>query len=243
MTMHTSTITRTRTRIRTTTPTRIRTILTTPMITDPALTLHRWLSPSYPVGAFAYSHGIEGAVAEGWVHDTPSTADWIRDVLSHGAGHNDAILLAAAYHATPETLPEIAELATALAPSASRRTETLQQGAAFAATTAAVHDLDIPSMPYPVPLGRAARLMDLPLELTLRLFLQAFAANLTSAAIRLVPLGQTDGQRIQLSLQPLCEALAHEALPGDLDSLGSCALLSDIAAMRQEALTTRLFRS
>ncbi|KAA2313210.1 urease accessory protein UreF [Pseudooceanicola sediminis] len=213
------------------------------MITDPALTLHRWLSPAYPVGAYAYSHGIEGAVADGWITGATSARDWISDVLGHGAGRNDAILLAAAFHATPGALPGIADLAAALAPSASRRLETVQQGAAFAATTADVHDIDLPAMPYPVALGRAAHLMDLPLELTLRLFLQAFVANLASAAIRLVPLGQTDGQRIQLALQPLCEALAHEALPGDLDSLGSSALLSDIAAMRQEALTTRLFRS
>lgn len=222
------------------------TTMITPMTISAALTLHRWLSPSYPVGAYAYSHGIEGAVAEGWIVDCATAQGWIGDVLCHGAGRNDAILLAAAYHLHLDDtadLSDIADLATALAPSASRRLETLQQGASFAATTAGVHDFDLPPMPYPVALGRAARLMDLPLDLTLQLFLQAFVANLTSAAIRLVPLGQTDGQRIQLALQPRCEALAHETLPGDLDSLGSSAILSDIAAMRQEALTTRLFRS
>lgn len=214
-----------------------------PMTTDPALILHRWLSPAYPVGAFAYSHGIEAAVAEGWIVDAVTAGDWITDVLTHGAGRNDAILLAAAFHAETSALPEIAELAMALAPSASRRLETEAQGAAFAATTAEIHGLTLPAMPYPVALGRAARLMGLPLDLTLRLFLMAFASTLTSAAIRLVPLGQTDGQRILSGLEQLCETLAQEARSGDLDGLGSRAVLSDIAAMRQEALTTRIFRS
>lgn len=212
--------------------------------TDPALILHRWLSPAYPVGAFAYSHGIEAAVAAGWLGDADQTGAWLRDVALHGAGRNDAILLAAAFRAeTPERLVEIAELASALAPSANRRLETEAQGAAFARTTAQVHGIALEPAPYPVVLGRAARLMDLPLELTLRLYLLAFLSNLTSAAIRLVPLGQTDGQRILSALEPLCEALAAEAAPGDLDALGSCAVMSDIAAMRQEGLTTRLFRS
>ncbi len=213
------------------------------MITDPALILHRWLSPSYPVGAFAYSHGIEAAVAEGWVKDAQSAGDWIGDVLAQGAGRNDAILCAAAHAAGPDELQELAALALAMAPSANRRLETAQQGAAFAETTAAIHGVTLPAMPYPVALGRAARLLDLPLEMTLRLYLLAFASNLAAAAIRLVPLGQTDGQRILSALEPLCVRLADEALPGDLDALGSGALLSDIAAMRQEALPTRLFRS
>ncbi|MBT9385578.1 urease accessory protein UreF [Pseudooceanicola sp. CBS1P-1] len=212
-------------------------------MTDPALTLHRWLSPAYPVGSFAYSHGIEAAVAEGLVQDAATATAWIRDVLEQGAGHNDAILLAAAFHADPADLPDIADLAAALAPSANRRLETLAQGEAFARTTAAVHGIDLPAMAYPVALGRAARLCGLPLPLTLTLFLQAFAATLTSAAIRLVPLGQTDGQRLLHALEPVCDRIARDAAPGDLDALGSAALLSDIAAMRQETLTTRLFRS
>lgn len=213
------------------------------MSTDPALILHRWLSPAYPVGSFAYSHGIEAAVAEGRLTGLAETQAWINDILEEGAGRNDAILLAAAYRAEAPALEDLATLASALAPSANRRLETEAQGAAFARTTAEVHGLDLPAMPYPVALGRAARLMELPLKMTLRMYLMAFASALTSAAIRLVPLGQTDGQRLLTALEPLAERLAAEALPGDLDALGSCAVMSDIAAMRQETLPTRLFRS
>ena len=211
--------------------------------TDPALILHQWLSPAFPVGAFAWSHGLEWEVHAARVHDAASFADWLDTVLAHGSGRNDAILLAAAYRAEGRALEELAALAAALAPSAERREETLSQGRAVAATAAALHDIALPRAAYPVVVGRAARLMDLPLSLTLRLFLQAFAANLTSAAIRLVPLGQTEGQRVLALASPAIERLAREAEPGDAETIGGAVPMIDLASMRHESQGTRLFRS
>jgi urease accessory protein len=213
------------------------------MTTDPALLLHQWLSPSFPVGAFSYSHGLEQAVAEGAIHDAASAQDWIGTALEHGAGLSDAILLAAAWRRGGGALDELTELARAFVPSAERLAEADRMGAALASALRALHGHDLPDAPYPVVLGRAARLSDVPLPLTLRLSLQAFAANLVSAAIRLVPLGQTEGQAITLALAPLIEELAEEAAPGDIDRIGTCAFALDIASMRHETLTTRLFQS
>ncbi|WP_375690450.1 urease accessory protein UreF [Pseudooceanicola sp. LIPI14-2-Ac024] len=211
--------------------------------TDPALILHQWLSPAFPVGAFAYSHGLEWDVAAGRVTDAAAFADWLDTVLEHGSGRNDAILLAAAYRADDAALDGIAELADALAPSSERREETLAQGRAFAATAAALHGIDLAPMAYPVVVGRAARLLELPLDLTLRLFVQAFAASITSAAIRLIPLGQTDGQRVLALASPRIEDLATQAVPGDVEAVGGAVPLIDIASMRHERQGTRLFRS
>lgn len=230
-----------------TNPTRMTTgtgmVTTMTTTTDPALILHQWLSPAFPVGAFAWSHGLEWEVHAARVHDADSFADWLDTVLAHGSGRNDAILLAAAYRAEGRALEEIAALAAALAPSAERREETLSQGRAFAATASALHDIALPRAAYPVVVGRAARLMDLPLSLTLRLFLQAFAANLTSAAIRLVPLGQTEGQRVLALASPAIERLAREAEPGDAEGIGGAVPMIDLASMRHESQGTRLFRS
>ena len=211
------------------------------MTPDPALLLHQWLSPAFPVGAFSYSHGLETAVAQGAIRDAATARDWIATALEHGAGQSDAILLSAAYQS--EDLTALFDLARALAPSAERRQEAERTGTAFALAVRALHGHDIPDAPYPLVLGRAARLSGLPLPLTLRLFLQAFAANLVSAAVRLVPLGQTDGQRITLSLTPLIETLAAQAEPGDTDRIGSAAFALDIASMRHETQPTRLFQS
>ncbi|MEL7115109.1 MAG: urease accessory UreF family protein [Pseudomonadota bacterium] len=212
------------------------------MPTDPRLlTLAQWLSPAYPVGAFAYSHGLETAITDGAVTDKASLQDWITDILQHGGGYNDALFLAAAYHAD-DPLP-INATARAFAASRERVLETETQGAAFAEITRNVWAIDLPTLCYPVAVGRAARLTDLPLTDTTALFLQAFVGTLASVGQRLIPIGQTDAQRLVHSLAPLCVQLAANTQDGDLDRLSSTAFLSDIAAMRHETQSTRIFRT
>ena len=208
---------------------------------DPHQVLHQLFSPAFPVGAFAWSHGLEAAVQDGQVQDAASLQAWLEAVLRHGAGWSDAVAMAqAGQGADPKTL---SELVLAMAPSGARKRETADQGAAFAATVNAVWGLSVPAGAYPVVAGCAVRALDLPLPDAVSLFLQAQAANLTSAAVRLVPLGQTDGQRVTRALLPLCADLAAAALTADLDDIGGFAPLVDIASQRQEAMTTRLFRS
>ncbi len=212
-----------------------------PMRDDHLLTLTQWLSPSYPVGAFAWSHGLERAVSRGDVADSASLADWLSAVLTHGAGRSDAILLCVAHGA--EDVTGVAELAAALAPSRERREETLQQGAAFAATTRAVWGLDLPDMAYPVAVGRAAGLIGLDARPVVQLWLQAFVSNLVQAATRLMPLGQTEGQCILAGLSPVCIETGAEALTATLDDIGSAAFAVDIASMQHETHYPRIFRS
>jgi len=206
--------------------------------------LTQWLSPAYPVGAFSYSHGLEWVISEGGVSDAASLKAWLLDVLTQGSGRNDAILLAHAYRAdTPAALADIAELAAALCPSAERLLETTAQGAAFAKTTRAIWQADLPDMPYPVAVGAAARQHSLPLEDTTLLYLHAFAANLVSAAVRFVPLGQTDGQKVLSELFETIDTTTTHAQFATLDDLGGCAFRADMASMHHETQTTRIFRS
>ncbi len=210
-------------------------------MTEAMQKLHAWLSPGYPVGAYAYSHGVEWAISAGLVGDGAALERWIADCLRIGAGRTDAILAAAAF-ADPSS-EEPADLATALAPSRERLAETAEMGAAFAATTSAVWGPDHGPAPYPVAFGRFARAHEAPLIPALTLFLQAFAANLASVGVRLIPLGQTEGQRIVAALMPICAMLAEEAARSTLDDVGGAALLSDISAIAHETQTVRLFRT
>lgn len=216
-----------------------------PMPTDLAqLTLMQWLSPGYPVGAFAYSHGLEQAVADGTVTDAGTFGDWLQDILDHGAGRSDAILLHAAHGAgSDRALDDLDTLARALAPSAERRMETALQGAAFAETTAALAGRDTPPRTYPVAVGAAARDAGIDATQTAAAYLHAFAANLSSAAVRLVPLGQTDGQKVLAAMAPLCQRLAEETAQLTVDDIGSSCFAADIASMRHETLYSRQFRS
>lgn len=214
---------------------------TTTMTTDPHLTLHQLFSPAFPVGAFAWSHGLETAIHSGQVATASHLQDWITTVLRNGAGWSDALLLIRA--ASGEEVATLDALALALSPSAERRAETAEQGAAFAATLRAVWHVDVPDAAYPVAVGAGLRALGLPLEAGVPLFLQAFAANLCSAGVRLIPLGQTEGQTVTHALQPVCRAVAGDALLADPDDLGGFAPLLDIQSQRHEALYSRVYRS
>lgn len=209
-----------------------------PMTTDHLLTLTQWLSPAYPVGSFAWSHGLEQAVTAGQVTDAARLQDWLSVALEHGSGRTDAILLRAAHRGE-----DVAELAAALAPSRERRMETLQQGAAFAAITRAVWGLELRDAAYPVVVGQAAGRMGLPVVPVAQLFLFSFASNLTQVAQRLLPLGQTNGQIVLAALAPLCHRLGQEAAVLGVDDIGSGAFAIDIASMRHEMQEPRMFRS
>ncbi|MCR8723963.1 urease accessory protein UreF [Frigidibacter sp. ROC022] len=213
-------------------------------VSDPGLTLSQLFSPAFPVGSFAYSHGLEAAIADGRIGTAAELQAWLRDVLAHGAGRNDALLLAAAHAAAgPDDLARVDALSRALVPSSERLRETVLQGAAFARTVADVWGIDLKPLSYPVAAGRAARLLGLPPEATARHYLLAMASTLVSVAVRLVPLGQTEGQQVLAALVPLCAALAAETADGDLDEIGGAAILSDLAGMRHETMETRVFRS
>jgi len=224
---------------------------------DTSLTLARlmtWLSPAFPVGGFSYSHGLEWMVETGKAKDAAMLGDWIEDILVHGAGRTDAIFLAEAWRAVSAgdatSLSEVTELAAAFVPSAERRLETLAQGAAFVAAIKAVWPHPVidrlstqEEIAYPVAVGACSAAHNLPLAETAQAFVQGFAANLVSAGVRLIPLGQTDGLRVIARLEPLLPRVVASALGASLDDIGGIAVMADIASMRHETQYTRLFRS
>lgn len=208
------------------------------------LTLSQWFSPAYPVGAFAYSHGLEKAVEAGAVTNAASLESWLSDVLRFGAGQSDALFLVAGFRAEDDdALAEINAMCRAFAPSKERLQESDLQGAAFCKVTATVWAQDLAGLTYPVAIGRAASLAKLPLGLTTHMYLQAFISNLVSAGMRLIPLGQTEGQRLIRTLMPLVSEIADAALAGTLDDLSGTAFLTDIASMKHETQYSRMFRT
>ena len=215
-----------------------------PMPIDPRLlVLTQWLSPAYPTGAFAWSNGLEAAVAAGWVRDARTLETWLGDLLQEGAPRSEAIFIALAHDAEADDLAALDRMARAYAPSLERLRESERQGAAFARVTRDVWAIDLADHVFPVALGRAARLRNLPLHAVTALYLQAFLSNLVSAAQRLMPLGQTEAQAVLARLSPLCASLATETETACEDALYSNCFLSDIASMRHEALEPRLFQS
>lgn len=218
--------------------------------------LMTWLSPSFPVGAFSYSSGLEWAVEAGDVTDAASLRDWLAAMLEYGAGFCDGVFLAHAYRAVANNdergLREIAELSVAFVASAERHLETTTQGRAFIEIVRnawaseglerAVTACD-GALAYPVAVGLISAVHGVALAATLHAFLHAVVSNWISAGARLVPLGQTDSQRVLAALEPVVISTGERALVASLDDLGSATFRADLAGLRHETQYTRLFRS
>jgi urease accessory protein len=217
--------------------------------------LMTWLSPAFPVGAFSYSSGIEWAVESGDILDAASLRDWLAAMLADGAGFCDGVFVAQAHRAAmagDETaLRDVAELAAAFVPSRERQLETSSQGNAFIAIARSAWNCDgLDAMiaacqgatVYPVAVGMVSAAHAVPLVPTVHAFLHALVSNWISGA-RLVPLGQTDSQRVLAALEPVVVATGARVLAASLDDLGSATFRADLAGMRHETQYTRLFRS
>jgi urease accessory protein len=214
-----------------------------------------WLSPAYPVGAFSYSSGIEWAVEAGDIIDAATLRSWIGSLVAVGSVFCDAVLFVHAHQATEandgRALRDVADLAAALSPSKERHLETTAQGRAFLDVTRAAWSPEAgvaavignDPIAYPVAVGAVCAWHRVALKPALHGFLHAVVANLISAGVRLIPLGQTDGQRSLAALESSIAAAAAKALATPLDDIGGAAFRADIASMKHEAQYTRLFRS
>ena len=218
--------------------------------------LMAWLSPAYPIGAFSYSSGIEWAVEAGDVTDAATLERWLAVMIADGGGFCDAVFFVHAHCAVSqrndEALRAVAELAAAFAPSRERHLETTAQGRAFLDATRAAWPTPAldrllalwdGAVALPVAVAATSAGHEIALAPALQAYLHTLTANLISAGVRLVPLGQTDGQRVLAALEPVVAATAARALATALDDVGAVAFRADLASMRHETQYTRLFRS
>tara|TARA_R110002012_G_scaffold52685_28_gene135425 strand:- start:2475 stop:3155 length:681 start_codon:yes stop_codon:yes gene_type:complete len=220
--------------------------------TRAAMRLQSWLSPSFPVGAYSYSHGVEAAIEAGLVTDAETLRGWIEGLVRFGSGASDAILLSEAWRhasaADAEALGALSEFATALIPTAELRLEALSQGTAFVKTVSAAWG-DIkqialpPGPPLPVAYGAVTAAAGIALELAGPLYVQAFVHNIVSAAVRAVPLGQTDGQRVIAALEACVDEAWRASEECGIGDIGTSALMAEWSSMQHEAMDGRLFRS
>jgi urease accessory protein len=218
-----------------------------------------WFSPAFPTGSYSYSHGIEWAVEAGHIHDRRSLVDWLEADLCYGSGRNEAIFFIEAWRSATdddcEKLLKIAELAAAFRGTSEFALETSQQATACLATLRRVwpdplleslsellSDLRIAPV-FSVVLGVRAARQDIPATLALPAFLQSYLANLVTAGVRLIPLGQTDGQLGIAELEPAVLAAAAQAEEATIQDLGSASFMVDLASASHETQYTRLFRS
>jgi len=223
------------------------------------LRLQGWLSPAFPTGSYSYSHGLEWAVEAGSVHDRASLVDWLAADLRYGSGRNEAIFFREAWSSAKRgdrvMLFEVAEFAAAFRGTSEFALESVQQASACRLTLSRVWpdplldeiaetlaDHCIP-LTLAVVLGIRCAKQHIPIVLALPAFLQSYVANLVTAGVRLIPLGQTDGQAAIAALEETVLATSADVATATIGDLGSAAFMVDLASMAHETQYTRLFRS
>ncbi len=202
--------------------------------------LMAWLSPVFPTGGFAYSAGLEQAVADGLIGGEADLQTWLHACLTRGSLWNEAVLLAASFSGQSQA----GEIALALSPNAQRHRETLDQGAAFLDAASAWGSHGLPrETPLPIALGAVCRLANIALSEALTAALQTQVSNQLQAAIRLSVIGQTGAARLLAALEPVILDTATKAEASTLDHLGGAAFMVDIMSTRHETLEPRIFLS
>ena len=205
------------------------------------MTVMQWMSPAFPIGAFAYSHGLEWAIDKDHVSNGEKLQKWITDLLEYGSLRTDAIFISLILRG--HDVRKMNELSMALCPAGERLLETKLQGSAFAKVIEDVWQQDIGELSLPIAVALAAKNQSIEQDLILPAYLHAFCSNLISAAIRLIPIGQTEGQRIMLELYPTISDLVKTASESEIDDLNSACFFSDISAMEHEYLQPRIFKT
>lgn len=205
------------------------------------LNLSQLLSPAFPIGSFAHSQGLESAIDEGLVTGAAALQDWISAVITYGSGHLDAVFLSLTRQ---NTLPlaDLTDLYHALCASAERAQEADELGQGFGALLAAMGRPQ-PPLPYVLALGLATRSLALPTQDVLALYMQTLCVQLISVAVRFMPMGQAQGQIILAALTPQISALAARLAQATPDDLHSFTPGADMASMRHETQTVRIFRT
>ena len=205
------------------------------------ITVMQWLSPAFPIGGFAYSHGLEWAIDKGYVSNREELQKWVSDLLEYGSLKNDAILIKLVLKGSDPK--EINEIAIALCPANERLSETQLQGGAFCKIMREVWSLEIDDLALPIALALAAKNENIDQNLVVPAYLHSFCSNLISVAMRLIPIGQTDGQKTLRELSPLISDSVRAVAKSDKDDLGSACFLSDVSAMQHEYLQPRVFKT
>lgn len=233
--------------------TKMITMVTTTITEAPGSSLLRLLqlvSPTLPIGAFAYSQGLETAVEKRWVHDEHTALHWIAGLLRRSVGTLDVPVFARLYAAFVcgdlNAVMKWNAFILACRGAAELHAEDRNLGAAlmkvFATLTAskpAVHS----GTAYVTAFAQAAAHFQIPRDSAAFGFVFAWAESQVSAAVRLVPLGQSEGQRILLNLTEVLQESVATGLALPDDDISSTAPGHAMGSALHETQYSRLFRS
>ena len=199
--------------------------------------LQIWFSSSFPIGSFAYSHGLEAMIDNKYIKDEKDILKCIDVLTNHGTLKNDFIYIKETYEGY-----ELNDIVLANAASKERYFETISLGKSFSKILKETWSFDLePNLSYPICIGKAGLHFKIPFDKLITFYFQSFISNLINICVKHIPLGQKVGQDCIIETLPKIEKLLKDMKNFSMEDIGGINFVSDIHSIKHENLRTRIY--
>ena len=199
--------------------------------------LHLWFSSSFPIGSYAYSHGLEAIIDDRLINNKNDVLEFIKSILFEGTCRNEYIFIKAAYSGI-----DINDLVLASCASKERQLETLKMGDAFRKIMSESWGYTIDNKTaFPVCVAQAGIKFNIAFDDLVDFYIQSFISNLISMCVKHIPLSQKDGQDCMVSFLGMMKSFHDTMKDYSLDNLRSSMFCADIYSMKHENITSRIY--
>ena len=206
-------------------------------IKDPLQILQIWFSSSFPIGSYAYSHGLESLIDNKKIKDKSDVIEFLEAVLFYGTLRNDYIFLKSIYNNI-----EINDLILSSATSKERQIEMIAMANSFRKIMRESWDLHLEdNTAFIYCIGKAAMHFNIDLDNLIKFYFQSFIANLINVCVKHIPISQKDGQKINVMFINKIQNFLHDNRHLNLDDLGTTFFIGDLFSMKHEKQDTRIY--
>ena len=204
---------------------------------DPHQILQVWFSSSFPIGSYAYSHGLEALIDDKKIKNKDDVKEFLDALLFYGTLRNDYIFMKSIYNGE-----EINELILASASSKERQIEMIDMGNSFRKIMKDSWELSLPeNTSFIYCLAKAGLHFDIKFDDLIKFYLQSFISNLINVCVKHIPMSQKDGQSLNvIFINQIQEFLSHSDKL-TLKDIGTTFFIGDIFAIKHEYLDSRIY--
>ena len=204
---------------------------------DPHQILQVWFSSSFPIGSYAYSHGLEALIDDKKIKNNNDVKEYLDALLLYGTLRNDYIFIKSIYKGD-----EINQLILASASSKERQIEMIDMGNSFRKIMKDSWELSLPvNTSFIYCLAKAGLHFNIKFDDLIKFYLQSFITNLINVCVKHIPMSQKDGQSLNvIFINQIQEFLSHSDKL-TLKDIGSSFFIGDIFAIKHEYLDSRIY--
>ena len=206
-------------------------------IRDPHQILQAWFSSSFPIGSYAYSHGLEALIDDKKINNKDDVKEYLKALLFYGTLKNDYIFIKTIYIGE-----EISELILASASSKERRIEMIDMGNSFRKIMKDSWELSLPeNTPFIYCLTKAGLHFNIKFDNLIKFYLQSFISNLINVCVKHIPMSQKDGQTLNVNFIDQIQNFLTQSDQLTIKDIGSTFFIGDIFAIKHENLYSRIY--